>query len=111
MTVNEKYRYLKSVISLKEDKETDKVFVGKTKWFGLMKLIRSQFEKNDDGKIDIARFAYSLARITYDKKNKKQEKNYLDLKKQLFEWIKKEEDAKQLFTAINILIYEYRENK
>jgi len=109
--LNEKYRYLKSVISLKEDKETDKVFVGKTKWFGLMKLIRSQFEKNDDGKIDIARFAYSLARITYDKKNKKQEKNYLDLKKQLFEWIKKEEDAKQLFTAINILIYEYRENK
>ena len=109
--LNEKYRYLKSVISLKEDKETDKVFVGKTKWFGLMKLIRSQFEKNDDGKIDIARFAYSLARITYDKKNKKQEKNYLDLKKQLFEWIKNEEDAKQLLTAINILIYEYREKK
>ena len=115
--LNEKYRYLKSVISLKENKktdketDTDKVFVGKTKWFGLMKLIRSQFEKNDDGKVDIARFAYSLARITYDKKNKKQEKNYLDLKKQLFEWIKNEEDAKQLLTAINILIYEYREKK
>ena len=76
-----------------------------------MNLIRSQFEENNKGKIDIARFAYALARIKYDKKNEKQEKNYLDLKKQLFEWIKNEEDAKQLFTAINILIYEYRDNK
>ena len=42
---------------------------------------------------------------------KMRKKNYLDLKKKLFEWIKNEEDARQLLTAINILIYEYRENK
>ncbi len=109
--LNEKYSYLKSRISLKENEETEKVFVGKSKWYSLMNLIRSQFEEkeNEKHRIDIARFAYALARIKYDKQNERQEKNYLDLKKQLFEWIKNEEDARQLFTAINILIYEYRE--
>lgn len=111
--LNEKYKYLKSRISLKENEETEKVFVGKSKWYSLMNLIRSQFEEKEDEKhrIDIARFAYIIARIKYDKQNDKQEKNYLDLKKQLFEWIKNEEDAKQLLTAINILIYEYRDRK
>ena len=111
--LNEKYKYLKSRISLKENEETEKVFVGKSKWYSLMNLIRSQFEEkeNEKHRIDIARFAYIIARIKYDKQNERQEKNYLDLKKQLFEWIKNEEDAKQLLTAINILIYEYRENK
>ena len=111
--LNEKYKYLKSRISLKENEETEKVFVGKSKWYSLMNLIRSQFEEKEDEKhrIDIARFAYIITRIKYDKQNEKQEKNYLDLKKQLFEWIKNEEDAKQLLTAINILIYEYRESK
>lgn len=110
--LNEKYSYLKSRISLKENQETEKVFVGKSKWYSLMNLIRSQFEEKEDAKhrIDIARFAYIIARIKYNKQNERQEKNYLDLKKQLFEWIKNEEDAKQLLTAINILIYEYREN-
>ena len=111
--LNEKYSYLKSRISLKENEETEKVFVGKSKWYSLMNLIRSQFEEkeNEKHRIDIARFAYIIARIKYDKQNERQEKNYLDLKKQLFEWIKNEEDAKQLLTAINIMIYEYRESK
>lgn len=111
--LNEKYKYLKSRISLKENEETEKVFVGKSKWYSLMNLIRSQFEEKDNEKhrIDIARFAYIITRIKYDKQNERQQKNYLDLKKQLFEWIKNEEDAKQLLTAINILIYEYRESK
>ena len=111
--LNEKYSYLKSRISLKENEETEKVFVGKSKWYSLMNLIRSQFEEkeNEKHRIDIARFAYIIARIKYDKQNERQQKNYLDLKKQLFEWIKNEEDAKQLLTAINILIYEYRESK
>lgn len=111
--LNEKYKYLKSRINLKENEETEKVFVGKSKWYSLMNLIRSQFEEKEDEKhrIDIARFAYIIARIKYDKQNERQEKNYLDLKKQLFEWIKNEEDAKQLLTAINILIYEYRDRK
>ena len=111
--LNEKYSYLKSRISLKENEETEKVFVGKSKWYSLMNLIRSQFEEkeNEKHRIDIARFAYTIARIKYDKQNERQEKNYLDLKKQLFEWIKNEEDAKQLLTAINILIYEYRDRK
>ena len=111
--LNEKYSYLKSRISLKENEETEKVFVGKSKWYSLMNLIRSQFEEkeNEKHRIDIARFAYIIARIKYDKQNERQEKNYLDLKKQLFEWIKNEEDAKQLLTAINILIYEYRDRK
>ena len=66
---------------MKENEETEKVFVGKSKWYSLMNLIRSQFEEkeNEKHRIDIARFAYALARIKYDKQNERQEKNYLDL--------------------------------
>ena len=76
--LNEKYKYLKSVISLKENEELEKVFVGKSKWYSLMNLIRSQFENlennnNENYRINIARFAYTLARIKYDKKNEEKE--------------------------------------
>ena len=45
---------------LEGNEETEKVFVGKSKWYSLMNLIRSQFEEKEDAKhrIDIARFAY-----------------------------------------------------
>lgn len=108
----EKYSYLKSKITFDENENSDKIFVGKSKWYKIMDLIRELFnnKKSEDKiRLDIARFAYILARIKNTEKNKG---NYLEFKEKIFKWIKdgkKSKDAKQLLTAINIIIYEERE--
>ena len=64
----------------------------------------SRLTRNDN-KLDIARFAYILGRVNYTDKNKD---NFNKFKKNLLLWLKEKEDAKQLLTAINILIYQER---
>lgn len=103
--LNEKYSYLKSKVTFEENENSEKIFVGKSKWYKLMELIRSLFNDEKEKRIDIARFAYVLARIKNNERNKE---NYLDFKKKLFNWIKDSEEARQLLTAINIIIYEER---
>ena len=102
--LNEKYAYLKSAVTFEENNNSDKIFVGKSKWYSLMNLIENRLEC-EDNRMDIARFAYTLARIKNNTKNKE---NYLKFKEKLFNWIKDKEDAKHLLTAINIIIYEER---
>ena len=99
----EKYSYLKSKITFDENSNSEKIFVGKSKWYILMDLVKEIILK--DERLDIARFAYTLARI---KNNKKNQENYQNFKEKIFKWAKNKEDAKQLLTAINILIYEER---
>ena len=55
--------------------------------------------------MDIARFVYILGRINFTNDNKN---NFNEFKKNLLLWLKDKEDAKQLLTAINILIYQER---
>ena len=69
-----------------------------------MDLIVNRLTKNDN-RLDIARFAYILGRVNYTDKNKD---NFNKFKKNLLLWLKEKEDAKQLLTAINILIYQER---
>jgi len=102
--LNEKYAYLKSAVIFEENNNSDKIFVGKSKWYSLMNLIENRLEC-EDNRMDIARFAYTLARIKNNTKNKD---NYLKFKEKLFNWIKNKEDAKHLLTAINVIIYEER---
>ena len=71
-----------------------------------MNLIENRLKSKDE-RINIARFAYTLARIRNNSKNKE---NYLKFKEKLFNWIKDKEDAKHLLTAINVIIYEERGN-
>lgn len=98
-----KYQYIKSMVDFKED-SGNKVFVGTSKWYKLMDLITHRLI-NDD-RIDIVRFAYTVARIKHTKEN---QDKYEKLKKQLLEWMRNEKDAKQLLTAINLIMYEERE--
>ena len=69
-----------------------------------MDLIVSVLTKNNN-KLDIARFAYILGRINQTTNNKE---SYDKFKKNLLLWLKNKEDAKQVLTAINILIYQER---
>ena len=105
--LGEKYKFIKSIIILDEEdklKEPDKIFIGKSKWYKIMDLIINRLTKNDN-RLDIARFAYILGRIDCTDKNKD---NFNKFRKNLLLWLKNKEDAKQLLTAINILIYQER---
>lgn len=105
----EKYVYLKSKITFDESENSDKIFIGKSKWYKIMDLIKELLDdKKKDKRLDIARFAYILARVKSTEKN---QENYLDFREKIFKWIKEKngKDAKQLLTAINIIIYEERE--
>jgi CRISPR-associated protein, csm1 family len=105
--LNEKYKFIKNVSILnEEDKEKykDRVVITKSKWYKLMDLIVSVLTKNDN-KLDIARFAYILGRINHTTNNKE---SYDKFKKNFLLWLKNKEDAKQVLTAINILIYQER---
>lgn len=105
--LGEKYKFIKSIVILDEEdklKEPDKIFIGKSKWYKIMDLIVNRLTKNDN-RLDIARFAYILGRVNYTDKNKD---NFNKFKKNLLLWLKEKEAAKQLLTAINILIYQER---
>ena len=105
--LREKYKFIKSIIVLDEEnmlKESDKIFIGKSKWYKIMDLIVNILTK-DENRLDIARFAYILGRINYTDKNRN---NFNEFKKNMLLWLKNKEDAKQLLTAINILIYQER---
>ena len=105
--LGEKYKFIKSIIILDEEnksKEPDKIFIGKSKWYKIMDLIVNRLTK-DENRLDIARFAYILGRINFTNDNKD---NFNEFKRNLLIWLKNKEDAKQLLTAINILIYQER---
>ena len=105
--LNEKYKFIKDVTILnEEDKEKykDRIVITKSKWYKLMDLIINRLTKNDN-RLDIARFAYILGRINFTNDNKN---NFNEFKKNLLLWLKDKEEAKQLLTAINILIYQER---
>ena len=105
--LGEKYKFIKSIVILDEEnkaKEPDKIFIGKSKWYKIMDLIINRLTKNDN-RLDIARFAYILGRINFTNDNKD---NFNEFKRNLLVWLKNKEDAKQLLTAINILIYQER---
>ena len=105
--LGEKYKFIKSIIILDEEnksKEHDKIFIGKSKWYKIMDLIVNRLTK-DENRLDIARFAYILGRINFTNDNKD---NFNEFKRNLLVWLKNKEDAKQLLTAINILIYQER---
>lgn len=104
--LSEKYQFIKSIVVFDEaDKKDDKekIFLGKSRWYALMNLIRNRLVKTN--KLDIARFAYILARIEHSKENKE---NYQIFKEKVFSWMKKEQDARELLTAIQLLIYQER---
>lgn len=106
--LEDKYKFLKSVTRFEQEagdeEESKKVFVGMSKWYKLMNQL-SKILNSDDKRLDIARFAYTLARIENNDKNKE---NYQKLKEKLFEYMKSKKDSKQLLTVINLIIYEER---
>lgn len=74
---------------------------------------------NREEKINIARLAYILARLEPEKPNKEDKENnlkfenlkenYMVFSKKIYEWVKNEEDSKQVKTAILLYVYNNRD--
>ena len=72
---------------------------GKAFLYRLLQLLRSA-----DEKINLARFAYTLARME-PKQNSPDYSVYVNFSKAMYEWYLSENDRKQLITAIYIYVY------
>ena len=80
---------------------TDSDERGKNFLYNLLELIRNRKEK-----INIARFVYMLSRLEPVKdappKAKESYRNFADT---MFDWIRSDEDSRQLITAIYLYVY------
>ena len=86
----------------------NKLSVGKSLIYRLMDLIQLA----DEDKLNIARFAYVLARMQPKQdKDEQKRKVYEDFVSKMYQWINNNEDKKQLATALNLLVYYLRDKK
>lgn len=103
----EKMNYLLARLSFDGDK-FNKLSVGKSLIYRLMDLIQLA----DEDKLNIARFAYVLARMQPKQdKDEQKRKVYEDFVSNMYQWINNNEDKKQLATALNLLVYYLRDKK
>lgn len=103
----EKMNYLLDCLSFDGDK-FNKLSVGKSLIYRLMDLIQLA----DEDKLNIARFAYVLARMQPKQdKDEQKRKVYEDFVSKVYQWINNNEDKKQLATALNLLVYYLRDKK
>lgn len=101
----EKMNYLLARLSFDGDK-FNKLSVGKSLIYRLMDLIQLA----DEDKLNIARFAYVLARMQPKQdKDEQKRKVYEDFVSKMYQWINNNEDKKQLATALNLLVYYLRD--
>ncbi len=91
---------------LTEDTEDTgkKLKVGKSLLYRLLVLLSAP-------RFNLARFAYALARLEPGNKNEERKECYNEVREQLFIWSRKEDNRKQLVTAIRLVIYIIRDKQ
>lgn len=101
--IGEKYETIRQYLGDNSEK-------GNSMLYNMLDLIRN---RNNENRLNIARFAYLLARLRpTDERdpdyNRKTEQFNL-FKKKMYSWIQNENDARQLITAIYLYVYHERE--
>lgn len=92
--MGEKFQLIERYFSGNEDK-------GASAMYKLLSFIRNRGEK-----ISLARFAYMLGRMEPDKGADEEKISlYQEFSKKMYQWIKNEEDSKELITAIYLYVY------
>lgn len=86
------------------DTDSTKLKMGKGILYKLLELLR-----NSDEKINLARFAYALARLEPDKNNVLLYEKYVSIRNTFYQWYKNKVDRKQLATAIELMVYKVRQ--
>ena len=109
--VGEKLRILREFL----DGNTEK---GKALLYNMLSLIRETYADKTaqtdsaDRKLNLARFAYLIARmIPENKDDKEAQEKYSQFKRDIYGWITDDEDRRQLVTAIYLYVYSVRENE
>lgn len=104
----DKLRFLERNMTLQK-KDPSKLFVGKTALYRLLDLLRQA--EADGSHIQLARFAYTLARMEPKQRDSGKWRCYQALRKTLYDWYQSAADRQQLMTAIELLIYHVRDKE
>lgn len=99
----EKLQFLQEHFSF-DDSDDGRLPVGKSALYRILNLLTSK------GSIQLARFAYALARLS--PKGQMQEdakKHYDEIRKTFYHWYSNAEDRQEFLTAIELIIYGLRE--
>ena len=86
---------------------SEKLVIGKSAIYRMLSFFED--EKDSDA-INMARFAYVLARLSPDEKSASK-KAYEKIRQQFYEWYKNKEDRKELYTAFTFVVYSLREKE
>lgn len=98
--LQEKYKVIYEFFRISEDR-------GKNFLYNLLELIRNRQEK-----INFARYVYILSRLEPEREASQQQKGaYAKFSEKMYQWIKNEEDCRQLTTAIYLYVYLTREKE
>lgn len=103
--LGEKYKVIREFFTASFDEQSS---YGKSFLYRLLELMRNSGEK-----INLARYAYLLARMApkpdKEKNNGQLQKRYEEFSQKMYEWIKNKEQCRQTITAIYIYLYTIRE--
>lgn len=97
--LHEKFRQI--YLFFESDEDHGKVFL-----YNMLELIRNQQEK-----INLARFVYLLSRMEPDQEEKEKRIQYQNFSAQMCKWIRSPKDCRQLKTAITLYAYYTREKE
>ena len=86
-------------------KRNDRISAGKSLLYKLMNLLQGAA----GDRMDLARFAYTLARLK--PKEKELQPCYEKVRSQFYQWAVKEEERKELVTALQFIIYRMRDKE
>ena len=105
----DKLGFLERNITVQQDEAGSKLFVGKTALYRLLDLLRRA--GGDSSHIELARFAYTLARMQPKETETGKWRCYQALRSVLYDWYQSSKDRKELITAIELLIYHIRDKE
>jgi len=87
------------------NKRNDRISAGKSLLYKLMNLLQGAA----GDRMDLARFAYTLARLK--PREKELQLCYEEVRRQFYQWAMKEKDRKELITALQFIIYRMRDKE
>jgi len=89
------------------DDRRNKLVISRAFLYRLLSLLEDGYGNSD---INLGRLAYTLARLEKHDRDEEEMIRFKALKETIYEWASDKQHRMQLITAINILIYMFREN-
>ncbi|MCR5021640.1 type III-A CRISPR-associated protein Cas10/Csm1 [Ruminococcus sp.] len=102
IVVGEKLKTLRDFLDDNKEK-------GKAMLYNMLSLIR---EKDDGSRLNLARFAYLISRISPENKDDvEMSERFSNFRRKIYGWINNDEDRRQLVTAIYLYVYSIRDSE